>query len=434
VVFYDLSPGLQDLRHAWKTGGVWAVETADGSASDVGEYASLSLDAQGNAHVSYLDDTADDLKYARKLGGVWTIETADGSANVVGQYTSLALDGQGNPHVSYHDATAGVPKYARKSGTAWTTVIADGSGNFAGSHTSLALDAQGNPHVSYYDPTTRDLKYADAAVHTVSPSKGMTWAVGSNQVIEWTGVGLVNISLATDGVNFDNPIATGIISSPLVVRVPRLPTRSARIQIARSNPLSVAVTDSFFTIDATIALAKFDATRDASGNGTRLTWQTSPGPEADIRYRVERGSDGAAFVSIADGLDRGEYVDSAPRATSRYRLIAINGLGEEYVLGETSVAPALAVDRDIIAYPNPASGPIEILYRVPFDRPMDLTIYDLSGRRVRSLVAGRQPVGVQSASWDRRDDSGRDVAAGTYFARLTSGDGFRATERITIVR
>jgi hypothetical protein len=149
---------------------------------------------------------------------------------------------------------------------------------------------------------------------------------------------------------------------------------------------------------------------------------------------VERGSDGAAFVSIADGLDRGEYVDSAPRATSRYRLIAINGLGEEYVLGETSVAPALAVDRDIIAYPNPASGPIEILYRVPFDRPMDLTIYDLSGRRVRSLVAGRQPVGVQSASWDRRDDSGRDVAAGTYFARLTSGDGFRATERITIVR
>jgi FlgD Ig-like domain len=102
--------------------------------------------------------------------------------------------------------------------------------------------------------------------------------------------------------------------------------------------------------------------------------------------------------------------------------------------GVEPLAPALAAARDIIAYPNPASGPIEILFRVPFDRRTDLTIYDLSGRRVRSLVSSRQPVGVQSVTWDRRDDAGRDVAAGAYFARLASGDGFHATERVTIVR
>ena len=53
------------------------------------------VDALGNPHVSYQDITTNDLKYARKSGGVWTLETADGSANIVGSYTSLALDASG---------------------------------------------------------------------------------------------------------------------------------------------------------------------------------------------------------------------------------------------------------------------------------------------------------------------------------------------------
>jgi len=58
-----------------------------------------------------------------------------------------------------------------------------------------------------------------------------------------------------------------------------------------------------------------------------------------------------------------------------------------------------------------------------------------AGEFVRSSpAASRQPVGVQSVTWDRRDGAGRDVAAGTYFARLTNGEAFRATERVTVIR
>ena len=121
----------------------------------------------------------------------------------------------------------------------------------------------------------------------------------------------------------------------MTIRVPHSPTRFARIKVVQPSPFIVGRSDSFFTIDATIALAKFDATRGEEG--TQLTWETRPGPEANIRYRVERAGGGTAFVSIADGLDRGEFVDPSPSAASRYRLIAINGLGEEYALGETSV-------------------------------------------------------------------------------------------------
>ena len=135
-------------------------ETADGSANAVGYYASLALDAQGNPHVSYQDNTTSDLKYARKRGGIWTIETADGSANQRGLFTSLALDAQGNPHVSYLDDTTGDLKYAREVGRRLDERDGGRVGEHRGHYTSLALDAQGNPHVSYQDCSTCDLKYA----------------------------------------------------------------------------------------------------------------------------------------------------------------------------------------------------------------------------------------------------------------------------------
>jgi hypothetical protein len=252
--------------------------------------------------------------------------------------------------------------------------------------------------------------------------------------VVWSGPGPVDVFLALDGGFNWTLLRERVEESPLTLQVPHVPTRFAKIRLVSSlGEEPAAESDSFFVIRSEVSLSKFVAAN--SDEGVELAWETDPMPPAIAGYRVERAIGGGAYAALHAGLlGGGGFTDRSRSSGARYRLIAINGLGEEYVLGETSVAGALAADRDIIAYPNPASGPMEILYRVPFDRPIDLTIYDLSGRRVRSLVAGRQPVGVQSATWDRRDEAGRDVAAGPYFARLTSGDGFTATERITIVR
>ena len=65
---------------------------------------------------------------------------------------------------------------------------------------------------------------------------------------------------------------------------------------------------------------------------------------------------------------------------------------------------------------------------------VDVTIPDLRGARVRTLVAGRLDSGRQEFLWRGRDDRGRHVAAGVYFARMRTDRGFTATRKMTLVR
>ncbi|HEX7877952.1 MAG TPA: hypothetical protein VF720_01005, partial [Candidatus Eisenbacteria bacterium] len=102
------------------------VESADPSSGFVGQYSSIVLDALGEPHVSYYDESNGNLKYAWKSGATWSSETADPSADIVGLFTSIALDAQGVPHVSYYDATNGDLWYANRSGGTWTQEVVDG--------------------------------------------------------------------------------------------------------------------------------------------------------------------------------------------------------------------------------------------------------------------------------------------------------------------
>lgn len=72
-------------------------------------------------------------------------------------------------------------------------------------------------------------------------------------------------------------------------------------------------------------------------------------------------------------------------------------------------------------YPNPFNPVTTIRYSTAATGLVDLKIYDVTGRRVRSLVREQQPAGAHSVVWDGRNDGGRQVAAGVYFYRLTAG-------------
>ena len=71
-------------------------------------------------------------------------------------------------------------------------------------------------------------------------------------------------------------------------------------------------------------------------------------------------------------------------------------------------------------YPNPFSSELTITATVSGTESADLAVYDLLGRRVRSLPIGRTD-GAQTITWDGTTDEGVDCAPGLYFVRVKSG-------------
>ena len=81
--------------------------------------------------------------------------------------------------------------------------------------------------------------------------------------------------------------------------------------------------------------------------------------------------------------------------------------------------------------PNPASRATTLRFRLPRAAAARLAILDAAGRTVRVLSSGEQSAGAHAIPWDLRDDAGRPVAAGLYFARLESG-GATSAHRLAV--
>ena len=71
--------------------------------------------------------------------------------------------------------------------------------------------------------------------------------------------------------------------------------------------------------------------------------------------------------------------------------------------------------------PNPARGGATLRYELTAAGPVRLSVRDRSGRLVRELVDAMQGPGTHAARWDGRDQAGRAVAPGVYFAGLAAG-------------
>lgn len=95
-------------------------------------------------------------------------------------------------------------------------------------------------------------------------------------------------------------------------------------------------------------------------------------------------------------------------------------------------------------YPNPFSHstiiPLQMpdaRCQMPDRRQMTLSVYDLSGRLVKTLVDGGQSITSDqlpvAVTWDGRDNSGVPVASGVYFYRLESGQ-FTAAKKMVMLR
>ncbi|MFH1278210.1 MAG: FlgD immunoglobulin-like domain containing protein [Candidatus Eisenbacteria bacterium] len=106
--------------------------------------------------------------------------------------------------------------------------------------------------------------------------------------------------------------------------------------------------------------------------------------------------------------------------------------GTETGVGAAPDAPAaLVLERN---RPNPFNPTTTIRYGISRPSDVRLVVYDIAGRRVRTLrEGGEETAGFHEVFWNGRDDSGTPVASGTYFYRLVAGDRSE-TKRMILVR
>ncbi|HYW68004.1 MAG TPA: FlgD immunoglobulin-like domain containing protein, partial [bacterium] len=105
-----------------------------------------------------------------------------------------------------------------------------------------------------------------------------------------------------------------------------------------------------------------------------------------------------------------------------------------------TVTPLTGIDEELSrsvvffgAVPNPFNPMTSLHFDLPRDSHVELKVYDVAGHQVRTLASGRLPAGANKVRWNGTDDSGYEVASGTYFARLIV-DGQVEIKSLTLVR
>jgi hypothetical protein len=123
--------------------------------------------------------------------------------------------------------------------------------------------------------------------------------------------------------------------------------------------------------------------------------------------------------------------DALPETADRlrYRLRQVDTDGTVHLNDPVTVT--LGAPEELALHgpaPNPVRNGTTLRYDLPRDTKVTIALYDLMGRRVRTLVQGGETAGRKQA---RLDVSG--LAAGTYFVRMRA-DGTTRTRKVTVVK
>jgi len=84
-------------------------------------------------------------------------------------------------------------------------------------------------------------------------------------------------------------------------------------------------------------------------------------------------------------------------------------------------------------YPNPFNPITTISYDLPEDGFVELSVYNMRGEKVATLMKGNREAGSYRLNWDGRNENGEIVSSGIYFLRIVSGS-YSTTNKMIFIR
>jgi len=171
-------------------------------------------------------------------------------------------------------------------------------------------------------------------------------------------------------------------------------------------------------------------------------------PPAPIALLMQSLDDGRTWTKSAQGADSGHLLWTSPMASSDSVRIAVveadsvqgplvafgmAGSSERFRLASVTAVvsgpPSLSI---LPVNPNPSVGKARLRFGMPRSGIVDLSIFDVSGRRVRRLISGVLDTGWHEAPWGGTSESGERCHAGVFFARLRVGGQARSVRFVLL--
>ncbi len=95
--------------------------------------------------------------------------------------------------------------------------------------------------------------------------------------------------------------------------------------------------------------------------------------------------------------------------------------------------PSAFLDALYGNFPNPFNPSTTVKYSLATSSEVDIDIFDLRGRLVKTLHEGRKTPGLHFAVWDGRDERNQSVGSGIYLLRIRAG-GFQDVAKATLIK
>jgi len=220
--------------------------------------------------------------------------------------------------------------------------------------------------------------------------------------------------------------------------------------------LSSMTDSSYFFTDAfpepPLAFSTVYPENNAEGLGTSIdfVWNKSadPDPLDEVSYQLVYGTDWQdsstyVFSDITTDTSISVLLDD----NIQYSWIVVARDADGFIVGSNNDTPnmltvgTLSVDDNTVPtvyalhqnYPNPFNPTTKISYDLPDASVVSLSIYDLMGREIRTLINSEQNAGFKIIQWNATDNLGKSVPAGMYIYTIQAGE-FRQTRKMVLLK
>jgi hypothetical protein len=445
------SPYDHDLKYTYKDDSTWYFETIDTEGEYCGSSNSIVIDTSDIPHVTYRAGSyLSDIGYATRVAGEWILEITDEELH---GYISTALDNNGHPHIAY--ISVGQLKYGRWDGDDWAIEVIDEDIDQPYEEwydPFLVLDSDDNPHITYTD--SDDLIYAYGFENTPPSSFELAQPPDGTEVpepvtLDWDDSTdddgdtiTYDIWYATDPSFEPHEEVTELTDSTYTFPEGVLThgeTYYWKVRAWDGWDETWSGPDPYwsFTVEdevTDISVTRFSA--ESARTGIKLTWECA---DAGVGFNLYRSEEATGMRMKSREMLNGKlivgespysYVDAevSDGVTYNYWLEAIDVGGASENFGPVSCTAGTFVPTAYALYqsrPNPARGTAVIAFDLPENADVTLTIYDLTGRKVTTLVNETLPAGAHERPVS-------DLAPGVYAYRLEAGE-FSAVRKMVIV-